>query len=149
MKAELNTVRPTSTWKIRIEVQPSRDSRPWWRLLRISCQQREDVIASSVSGLDHQAQIWWQCTIISRPGCLVVLIWWRDVIREFARPLLDLAFVVGLGIVLVFFGHRFHFVDCMRRANERAVGDSRKGVAGGADFAVYLEAAAEAAWRDG
>lgn len=94
--------------------------------------------------LDHQAQIRRQSSIVRRSGRLVVLVWGRDVIGELAGTFFDLAFVVGFGIVFVFFGDGFHFVDCVGGTDEGAPGDEFEGVAGGADFAVDLEAAAEA-----
>ncbi len=97
-----------------------------------------------MSRLDHQAQIRGQGAIVGRSGRLVVLVGGHDVIGELAGTLLDLAFVVGFGVVFVFFGHGFHFVDGVGDADEGAPGDAAEGVAGGADFAVNLEAAAEA-----
>jgi len=65
------------------------------------------------------------------------------VIGQFTGTLLDLALVVGIGVVFTFFSERFGFVDSHEGAYEFAEGDAADGVAGGADFAVDLEAAAQ------
>lgn len=64
-----------------------------------------------MTGLDDQAQIRGEGTAVHRTSSLLVLVGAGDVIRQLARSLLDLALVVGLGVVLVFFGHGLHLVD--------------------------------------
>ena len=93
--------------------------------------------------LDHQAQIWGQGSVVRCPRCFVVFVGWWNVVAQFAGTFLNLAFVVGFGVVFVFFGHGFHFVDRVGGADERSPGDAAEGVAGGTDFAIDLKAAAE------
>ena len=137
---------PTSAREIRIEVQASLHRRSWWWFFRVSGQQVEDVIASPMSRLDNQAQIGRQGPIVGCSGRLVVLVRWRHVIAEFAGTLFNFALVVGLGVEFLFFGYGFHLVDGVGLADEGSVGDTTEGVAGGTDFAVNLEATAEAGW---
>jgi hypothetical protein len=66
---------------------------------------------------NHQAQIRRQRPIIRRSCRLVVFVRGRDVIGDFAGAFFDLAFVIGLGVVFVFFGHSFHFVNGVGRAD--------------------------------
>lgn len=135
---------PTSAREVRIEIQSTRDCCPSGWFLGIARQQAEDVITSSVSRFNHQAQIRWQCSIVGRSGCLIVLVGRGHVIAEFSGTFLDFAFVIGFGVELVFFGHGFHFVDGVGLADKGPVGNTAEGVAGGADFAVDLKTAAEA-----
>jgi len=102
-----------------------------------------------VPSLDHQTEIRRQGSVVRRTRRLVVLVRVRDVVRELAGTLLDLALVVGLGVVFVLFREALGFVYRHHVADERAVGDSAERVAGGADLAVDLEAAAEGAVVEG
>jgi hypothetical protein len=96
-----------------------------------------------VTGLDHEGQVRRQSTIVGSASSFVVLVGGGKVVGQLAGTLLDLAFVVRLGVVLVFFGEGLGFVDGEDCADKGAVGDSRERVAGGADFAVNLETSAE------
>lgn len=134
----------TGAREVRVEVQPALDRRARRRFLGIPRQQAENVVAAAVPRLHHQAEIGRQGAVVGRPRRLVVLVRRRDVVAQFAGPLLDLAFVVGIGVVFVFFSYGFHLVDGVAGADEGAPGYAAEGVAGGTDFAVDLEAAAEA-----
>lgn len=96
-------------------------------------------------GLDHQTQVRRQGPIVRGSRGFIVLVGGRNVVRELSRAFLDFAFIIGFGVVFVLLGHSFHLVDGVGGADERAPGDAVQGVAGGANFAVDLEAAAEAA----
>jgi len=93
--------------------------------------------------LNHQTKVRRIRALISCTPSLFVGVRRRKVIRKLSRPLFNLALVVGFVVVLVFFGHGFGFVDGVCDTNQRAPGDAGEGVAGGADFAVDLEATAE------
>lgn len=96
-----------------------------------------------MSGLHDQAEIRGQSATVGRAGGLVVLVRSRDVVGQLSGPPLDLALVVGLGVVLVFFGHCLHLVDGVRDADECAPRHAGERVALRADFTVYLEPPAE------
>lgn len=70
----------TRAREIRIEIKTCRNRSSGRRVLGISRQQTEDVIAPSMPCLDHQAQIRGQGAIVRRPGRLVILVWFGDVI---------------------------------------------------------------------
>ena len=95
-------------------------------------------------GFDHQAQIRRQGPIVCCPRCFIVLVGGRDVVGKLPRAFFDLALVIRFGVVFVLLGHGFHFVDGVGGADERTPRDAIQRVAGGADFAIDLEAAAEA-----
>lgn len=116
--------------KIRIEIQTRsyNCARRWF--FRIARQQRKYIIAPPMSRLNHETEIWRERSVVRRAGCFIVLVWWRNVIREFPGPFFDLALVVGFGVVLVFFGHGFHFRRCVRDSHEGSPSDPAEGVAG-------------------
>ena len=134
----------TSPRKIRIEVQTRLHRRPRRWFLGIPRNQTEDVIASTMPRLHHETEIWRQSTVVRRARRLVILVGRDHVVGELARAFLDFALVIGFGIIFVLFRHGFHLVDRVGYADEGAPGHARDGVAGGADFAVDLKAAAEA-----
>lgn len=136
-------IEPTSAREVRIEIQSTRHRRSRGWLLGIARQQAEDIVASSMSRFNHQAQIRRQCSVVGRSGRLIVLVRRGHVIAEFSRTFFDFTFVIGFGVKLVFFRHGFHFVDGVGLADKGSVGNTAEGVAGRADFAVDLEAAAE------
>src|SRR5699024_9931984 len=107
-------------------------------------QKVEDVVAAAVTSLGNQAKVRGQSTAVGGTSSLLVLVGAGNVIRQLARALLDLALLVGLGIVLVLLGHGLHLIDGVHDTNERTPGDTGQRVAAGADFAVNLEATAEA-----
>lgn len=135
---------PTGAREVRVEVQSGLHSGTSRWLLRISRQKTENVVAPSMPRLDHQAKIGRERPIVRRPRRLIILVRGGDIIAQLARAFFDLAFVVRFGVVFIFFGHGFHFVDGVGGADEGSPGNTAQGVAGGTDFAVDLETAAEA-----
>lgn len=93
--------------------------------------------------LDDQAEIRGQSTTVSGTSGLLVLVGRGNVVRELSGALLDLALVVGLGIVFVFLGEGLHLVDSVHDTNKRTPGHTCKRVAAGADLTVDLETTAE------
>jgi hypothetical protein len=96
-----------------------------------------------VTTLDDQAEIRGQSTTVSGTSGLLVLVGRGNVVRELSGALLDLALVVGLGIVFVFLGEGLHLVDSVHDTNKRTPGHTGKRVAAGADLTVDLETTAE------
>ena len=133
----------TSSGKVRIEIK-SRGNRSSWRwLFRVPCQQTEDVIAPPMPCFDHQTQVRRQSTVVGRSGSFIVFVGFRYIVRELARPLLNLAFVIGLSVVFILFCHCLHLVDRVGVANHIPPRNAGERMAGGANFAVDLEATAE------
>ena len=114
----------TGARKVRVEVKAGRDNdaRRW--LLGISGQKTEDIVAAAVSGLDHQAQVGRESTVVGGTGCLVVLVRAGKVIRELARSLLDFALIIGLSIVFMILGQGLHFIDRMGATDKSSIGDT-------------------------
>lgn len=148
----------TGTGEVGVEVHALGDSGTSGGLVRVTSQQTENVVATTVTSLDDQAQIGGQSTGVGGTSGLVVLVGSRDIIGELSGALLDLALVVGLGVVLVLLGHGLHLIDGVHNTDERAPWDTSQGVAAGADFTVDLETTAETEedqmlvfvpWRDG
>lgn len=138
-------MRLTGAWEVGVEIQPALHLRSRGRVFGIPSQQAENVVATTMPGLDHQAQIGWQSPIIGCSGSFVVFVGWEHVIAQFAGSLFNLAFVVRIGVVFVFLGHGFHFVDGVKGADKGSVRHAIERVAGGTDFAVDLETAAKTA----
>ena len=133
----------TGTGEVGVEVKTLANLRTRRGFLGVAGQQREDVVAAAVTGLDDQAQIRGQSTVVGKPSGLVVLVRIRDVVRQLSGSLLDLALVVGLGIVLVLLGQRLGLIDGQDRTDESSVRDSAERVACRADLSVDLETTAK------
>ena len=100
-------------------MHPLLDSDARGRLVRVAGQKAENVVAATVTTLDNQAKIWGESTSVRGTSSLFVLVGARDVVRQLARSFLDFALIIGLGVVLVVFGHGFHLVDGMQDTYER------------------------------
>ena len=94
--------------------------------------------------LDDQAEIRGKSTTVGSTGSLLVLVGGGDVVGQLSGALLDLALVVGLGVVLVLLSHGLHLIDGVHNTDERAPGHTGQGVAAGTDFTVDLETTTEA-----
>jgi hypothetical protein len=133
----------TGAGEVRVEVQAGTHLGASRRLIGVTSEEAEDVVAATVAGLDDQAEIGGEGTVVGEAGGLVVRVRGRKVIGQLAGALLDLALVVGLGIVLVLLGENLGLVDGQDAADKSAVRDSAERVARGADFPVDLEASPE------
>lgn len=139
----------TGTGEVRVEVQTRGDNGARRRLLRVTSEKREDVVAATVTGLGDERKIRGQSTVVGGAAGLVVLVGAGDVVGKLAGALLDLALVVGLGVVLVLLGKGLGLVDGHHGTDKRAPRDALQGVARGADLAVDLETAAESGVVEG
>lgn len=110
--------------EVGVEVEATRHRRSGRRVLGVARQETEDVVAAAVPRLDDQAQVGRQGTVVGRARRLVVFVGLGYVVTEFAGALFELTFAVGLGVVFVFFGHGFHFVDGVGLPDEDAPGDA-------------------------
>lgn len=101
----------TGTREVGVEVEARGDDGARRRLLGVTSQKGEDVVAATVSGLGDERKIRGQGTVVGGAAGLVVLVRVGNVVGKLAGALLDLALVVGLCVVLVLFGHDLCFVD--------------------------------------
>ena len=129
--------------EVGVEVEAGADLGADRRLLGVAGQEGEDVVAAAVPGLDDQAEVGGEGTVVGEAGGLVILVGGGHVIGQLSGPLLDLALVVGVGVVLILLGQCLGFVDGQDRTHERAVGNSVEGMACCADLPVDLETTAK------
>lgn len=92
-----------------------------------------------MTALDDQTEIWGQGTTVSGTRSLLVLVGARHVVRQLSRALLDFTLVVGIGVVLVIFGHRLHLIDGVHDTNERTPWHPVQRVTAGTNLTVDLE----------
>lgn len=135
----------TGTGEVGVEVKAGANGSASGRLIGIAGKEGEDVVAATVAGLDNQAEIGRKGTVVGETGGLIVLVGIGEVVGKLAGALLDLALVVGLGVVLVLFGKSLGLIDGQDGADKSAVGDSAERVARGADLTVHLETSAKTA----
>lgn len=133
----------TGTGEVGVEVEAGLNNGARRRLLRVTSQKREDVVAATVAGLGDERKIRGQGTVVGGTAGLVVLVRAGDVVGKLAGALLDLTLVVGLSVVLVLLGKGLGLVDGHHSTDKRAPRDALEGVARGADLAVDLETATE------
>lgn len=128
-----------TTWEVRVVVGA------WWqldtgrRLVRVTSQQGEDVIAGTVSGLDDQRQVWWVGTLVGSSGSLFVGVRTWDVVGQLTWSLLRVTFVIRFVVVLEFLSHLLGFCVGVGDTDKVSPSDSVKRVAGSTDFSVDLE----------
>lgn len=133
----------TGTGEVGVEVHAGGHLGASGRLLRVTGEQAEDVVAATVTGLDDQAQIRGQSTVVGKAGSLLVLVGVRNVVGKLARSHLDVALLIGLAGVLVLLGQGLGLIDGQDGTDQGSEGDTREGVARGADLTVDLETSAE------
>jgi hypothetical protein len=97
-----------------------------------------------VAGLDDQAQIRREGTVVGESGSLLVLVRGRKVVGKLSGAQLDITLLIGLAGVLVRLGELLGLIDSEDGTNEASVRDSLERVARGTDFLVDLETTAEA-----
>lgn len=136
---------PTSSREVRVEVQSRLNGGASRRLIRVAGQEVENVVATTVTSLDDQAEIRGQSTTIGSTSGLLVLISGWDIIGELSRAFLDFTLIIGFSVVLVFFGEGSHLISGVRDTNERTPWHTGQRVAAGADLTVDLETTAKAA----
>lgn len=139
----------TGTGEVRVEVEARGDDGASRGLLRVTGKKGEDVVAATVSGLGDERKIRGQSTVVGGAGSLVVLVGVGDVVGKLAGALLDLALIVGLGVVLVLLSKGLGLVDGHHGADKCAPWDTGERVARGADLAVDLETTAESGVVEG
>jgi hypothetical protein len=139
----------TGTGEVGVEVEARGDDGAGRRLLRVTGQKGEDVVAATVSGLGDERKIRGQSTVVGGAGGLVVLVRVGDVVGKLAGALLDLALIVGLGVVLVLLSKGLGLVDGHHGADKCAPRDTGERVARGADLTVDLETTAESGVVEG
>lgn len=116
-----------------------------WPVTQARSQTKNKVTHSAtVSCLDDQAQIRREGTTVASSRSFLVGIRRRQVVAQFAWALKVLSLVVGSIRVLDFFSKSTRFVHGVRNAHKVTPCDTVERVAGGADFAVYLEASSNA-----
>lgn len=108
----------TGTGEVGVEVHALGNAGTGGSLIRVTGEQVEDVVATTVTTLDDQAQIRGQSTTVGGTGSLVVLVRSGNVVGELSGALLDLTLVVGLGVVLVLLGHSLHLIDGVHDTDE-------------------------------
>ena len=135
----------TGTGEVRVEVQALWYDGASWGLLGVTGKEGKDVVATAVSGLDDERKIRRQSTVVGGTGGLVVLVWAGQVVGELSGALLNVALVIGLGVVLVLLGKSLGLVDSHEVADDCPVGNTLERVARSADFAVDLETSAKGA----
>lgn len=101
----------TGTGEVRVEVHAFGDGSTSGRLIGVTSEQVEDVVAATVTALGDQAEIGGKSTSVGGTSGLLVGVGSGNVIGELAGALLDVALVVGLGVVLVLLGEGLHLVD--------------------------------------
>lgn len=139
----------TGTGEVRVEVEARGNDSAGRRLLRVTGQKGEDVVAATVSGLGNERKIRGQSTVVGGAGSLVVLVRVGNVVGKLAGALLDLTLVVGLGVVLVLLSKGLGLVDSHHGADKCAPWDTGERVARGADLTVDLETTAESGVVEG
>jgi hypothetical protein len=139
----------TSTGEVRVEVEARGDDGARRRLLRVTGQKREDVVAATVAGLGDERKIRGQGTVVGGAAGLVVLVRVGDVVGKLAGALLDLTLIVRLGVVLVLLGEGLGLVDGHHGADKCAPWDTGERVARGANLTVDLETTAESGVIEG
>lgn len=135
------------TGEVGVEVEAGTNLGTRGRLLRVTGQQGEDVVAATVAGLDDERQIRGQGTVVGEPGGFIVGVGRGKVVGELSRALLDLSLVVGLSVVLVLLSKSLGLVNGQDAADKCAVRNSAEGVARRANFSVDLETTAESVVR--
>lgn len=130
----------TGAGEVGVEVEAGTDLGACRGLVGVAGQQREDVVAATVAGLDDEGQVRRQGTGVGEARGLFVGVRVGQVVRQLAGALLDDALLVGLVIVLVLLGHGLGLVGGQDGADQSAVGHTVERVAGGADLTVDLEA---------
>jgi hypothetical protein len=100
----------TGTGEVRVEVHALGDGSTSGRLIGVTGQQAEDVVAATVTALGDQAEIGRKSTAVGGTSGLLVGVGSGNVVGKLAGALLDLALVVGLGVVLVLLGEGLHLV---------------------------------------
>lgn len=133
----------TSSREVRVEVHARGDLSAGRRLLGVTSQQAEDVVAATVTALDDQAQIGGESTVVGESGSLFVLVRVGNIVGQLSGSHLDLALLVGLTRVLVLLSKSLGLIDGQDSANQCSVRDTAQGVTAGADFPVDLETSAE------
>jgi hypothetical protein len=141
--------RNTSAREVRVEVEARRNDGAGRRLLRVTSQKGEDVVAATVTGLGDERKIRGQSTVVGGAGSLVVLVGVGNVVGKLAGALLELTLIVGLSVVLVLLGKSLGLVDSHHGADKCAPWDTRERVARGANLTVDLETTAESGVIEG
>jgi hypothetical protein len=141
--------RNTSAGEVRVEVEARGNDGAGGRLLGVTSQKGEDVVAATVTGLGDERKIRGQGTIVGGAGSLVVLVGIGNVVGKLAGALLELALVVGLSVVLVLLGKSLGLVDGHHGTDKCAPWDTRQRVARGANLTVDLETTAESGVVEG
>jgi hypothetical protein len=96
-----------------------------------------------VTGLDNQAQIGGEGTVVGKTSSLLVLVRCRNVVGELTGAHLDLALLIGFAGVLVLFGESLGLVDGEDRSDKSTEGNTVQRVTAGANLTVNLETAAK------
>lgn len=134
---------------VRVVVHAFGDVNTWGRV-NVSGEQGVDVVGTTVSGFDHQRQVWWQTTVVSGTGSLVVGVWGGHVVGKLSsgmlalhfsfpsdvRPLEHLSLVVGSIGVFNLLGHGLGLVDSVRHTDQVTPSDSVERVTCGTNFSV-------------
>jgi hypothetical protein len=139
----------TSAREVRVEVEAGGNDGAGGRLLGVTSQKGEDVVAATVTSLGDERKIRGQGTVVGGAGSLVVLVGVGDVVGKLAGTLLELTLVVRLSVVLVLLGKSLGLVDGHHGADKCAPWDTRERVARGANLTVYLETTAESGVVEG
>ncbi|KAH3663810.1 hypothetical protein OGAPHI_005213 [Ogataea philodendri] len=138
-----STHRNGTTWEVWVVVGSWRQLDTCWWLVWVTGQQGEDVVTSTVSGLDNQREVRRQGTLVGSSGSLFVGVWAWDVVSKLTRSLLRVTLVIRLIVILKLLAHGSNLVLSVRHSHKSSPSDSVKGVAGSANLSVNLETSSD------
>ncbi|KAH3658765.1 hypothetical protein OGATHE_006491 [Ogataea polymorpha] len=129
----------STTWEVWVVVGTWRKLDTGWWLIWVTSQQRENVVTTTVSGLDNQREIRRQSTLIGSSGSLFVGIRTWDVVGKLTWSLSWVTLVIWFIVVFELFSHGSGFALSVRNTNKRSPSNSVQGMACCANLSVDLE----------